>query len=74
MKRLIFFSLPLSAFPYRSLCQDFTDTIKLWTPYPGYIIILNEDTIVGFILLKNKIANQGNESGTCRKSSVNTTR
>jgi hypothetical protein len=33
--------------------------VKLWTRYPGYIITKSNDTINGYLLLKNKISNQG---------------
>lgn len=33
--------------------------VKLWTRYPGYVITKSNDTIHGYLLLKNKIANQG---------------
>jgi hypothetical protein len=39
--------------------QEQPDTVKLFTIYPGYIITHQNDTIHGYILLKNKIANQG---------------
>jgi len=39
--------------------QETSDTIKLWTRYPGYIITHDDDTIHGNLLLKNKISNQG---------------
>lgn len=38
--------------------QETQDTIKLWTKYPGYIVTHSNDTVRGYLLLKNKISNQ----------------
>lgn len=35
------------------------ETVELFTIYPGYIITNFNDTVNGYLLLKNKIANQG---------------
>ena len=37
---------------------DTTVKVKLWTLYPGYIITHNNDTIRGYLLLKNLVNNQ----------------
>ncbi|MBP7508002.1 MAG: hypothetical protein KA807_09280 [Prolixibacteraceae bacterium] len=39
--------------------QGNNEPIKLWTIYPGYIITKSNDTIQGYLMLKNKISNQG---------------
>lgn len=41
------------------LVEPTDDPVKLWTRYPGYVITKSNDTIQGFLLLKNKISNQG---------------
>ncbi len=38
--------------------QEDTTQVKLWTIYPGYVITLDDDTVHGYLLLKNKISNQ----------------
>jgi hypothetical protein len=35
-----------------------TAKVKLWTVYPGYIVKKNNDTVNGYLLLKNLVANQ----------------
>jgi hypothetical protein len=41
------------------LAQQTEEPVKLWTRYPGYVITKSSDTINGYLLLKNKISNQG---------------
>lgn len=41
------------------IAQEKTDTVKLWTRYPGFVITNDNDTLYGYLLLKNKISNQG---------------
>ncbi len=55
---LIFVSVIL-VLPMISFGQDSSEPIKLWTIYPGYIITKSNDTIQGYLMLKNKISNQG---------------
>lgn len=38
--------------------QDTTQTIKMWTIYPGYVITHEDDTIVGYIKINNLADNQ----------------
>jgi hypothetical protein len=49
----------LFVFGSRIYAQEKSDTIKLFTRYPGYIVTNSNDTVKGYLLLKNKIANQG---------------
>ena len=37
---------------------DTTAKVKLWSLYPGYVVLQNGDTLRGYILLKNLAANQ----------------
>ena len=37
--------------------QDFKN-VKLWTLYPGYVVTKENDTIKGYLMLKNLINNQ----------------
>ena len=48
-----------------AVCQDIvkqseSDTVKvkLWTIYPGYVITRSNDTVRGYLMLKNLVANQ----------------
>lgn len=38
--------------------QTETDSIKMWTIYPGYIITMEADTVHGYIRLNNLVDNQ----------------
>ncbi len=41
-----------------SLKTGDTTRVKLWTVYPGYIVKKDNDTVKGYLLLKNRVANQ----------------
>jgi hypothetical protein len=41
------------------MAQNTDDSVKLFTIYPGYIVKNTGDTVRGFLMLKNKISNQG---------------
>jgi hypothetical protein len=38
--------------------QEKSEAIKLFTIYPGYIETNSNDTVNGYLLLKNKVANK----------------
>ena len=50
---------------FTSLCtivsnaQEKNDSVKLFTIYPGYVVLNSGDTLKGYLMLKNKISNQG---------------
>jgi hypothetical protein len=54
---LIIPALLMVCFPL--FAQESEEPVKLWTIYPGYVITKSNDTIRGYLLLKNKISNQG---------------
>jgi hypothetical protein len=53
---LLFFTL---AFSIVSPAQEPDGSVKLFTIYPGYIVTNSGDTLKGYLMLKNKISNQG---------------
>jgi len=56
MKRILFLLL-FCSFSLMTSGQDFKN-VKLWTLYPGYVVTKENDTIRGYLMLKNLINNQ----------------
>ncbi len=61
MKKLNHLLLLICALVYSivSHAQEPDGSIKLFTIYPGYVIPKTGDTVKGYLMLKNKISNQG---------------
>lgn len=61
MRRFVFLMMALtlwSALMNKSIGQNDAAKVKLWTVYPGHIVTPENDTIQGYLMLKNLVANQ----------------
>lgn len=58
MKKILTILIAIFFIPVLNAVSQESDTVKLFTIYPGYVVTLKNDTIHGYLLLKNKIANQ----------------